>query len=82
MSSKSYLDFIGGPADLDPFSLPTTGDVLRYVSYCASPKLSGDHLLSFVSERLIEVYCCLETRKNLARYSSSYHIIVCTLKHF
>ncbi|KAL5272301.1 hypothetical protein ACHWQZ_G000503 [Mnemiopsis leidyi] len=68
MTLGVYLSFIGGKASLpDPAVLPTTGDVLRYLSYCASPTLSGTSLLHHVAQTLIDTYCCSDKQKALVK---------------
>ena len=63
-----YLTFIGGRAPLpDPASLPTTGDVLRYLSYSATPTLTGTPLLHHVAQTLLDTYCCSDSHKTLVK---------------
>ena len=77
MTLGVYLSFIGGKASLpDPAVLPTTGDVLRYLSYCASPTLSGTSLLHHVAQTLIDTYCCSDKQKALVK------LVICWLYYF
>ena len=68
MSLEPYLSFIGGKAPLpDPAILPTYGDALRYLSYCASPTHAGTPLLHQVAQTLLDTYCCSDSHKTLVR---------------
>ncbi|XP_063688607.1 uncharacterized protein LOC134821764 isoform X3 [Bolinopsis microptera] len=61
-----YLTFIGGKAPLpDPAALPTSGDVLRYLSFCATSTLTGTPLLHQVAQTLLDTYCCSDSHKSL-----------------
>ncbi|XP_063678545.1 uncharacterized protein LOC134814376 [Bolinopsis microptera] len=61
-----YLTFIGGKAPLpDPAALPTSGDVLRYLSFCATSLLTGTPLLHQVAQTLLDTYCCSDSHKSL-----------------
>lgn len=68
MSLGTYSGFIGEPRPLDPYTLPSVGDVLRFVSYLQKPTLTAYNLLESVAEELLRIYCCVDSKKNIIRF--------------
>ena len=62
-----YLSFIGGKAPLPAAALPTDGDVLRFLSFCATPTLTGTPLLHHVAQAILDTYCCSDSHKTLVK---------------
>ena len=69
MTLGPYLSFIGGKAPLPyPSTLPTHGDVLRFMSFCATPTFTGTQLRHHVAQTLLDTHSnCIDSHKTLVR---------------